>query len=165
MDTGACHLAHGVQAADLGSAVDALRSRGLRLSAARRLVLEALYCTEEPVPAEQIAGGLDGRVPSSDLASVYLNLEMLEEVGLVKHFHLGHGPGLYARVGAQTHEYLVCDRCRATLPVDPADLDKARAAIKRQTGWLARFNHFPVAGLCPSCADDIKAAPTRRNRR
>ncbi len=154
-----------MEAADLGSAISALRSRGLRLSAARRLVLEALYSTDEPVTAEQVAGGLDGRVLGSDLASVYRNLEMLEEVGLVKHFHLGHGPGLYARVGAQTHEYLVCDRCKTTLTVNPEDLDKARAAIKRQTGWLARFNHFPVAGLCPSCADDIKAAPTRRNRR
>ena len=36
------------------------------------------------------------------------NLETLEEVGLIKHFHLGHGPGLYARLGAETQECLVC---------------------------------------------------------
>ena len=34
--------------------------------------------------------------PASDLASVYRNLEHLEELGVVRHVHFGHGPGLYA---------------------------------------------------------------------
>lgn len=46
--------------------------------------------------AEQIAGGLDGQVPPSDLGSVYRNLETLEGLGVVRHMHAGHGPGLYA---------------------------------------------------------------------
>ena len=44
--------------------------------------------------AEELAAGLGGRVPRSDLASVYRNLETLERHGVVRHVHLGHGPGL-----------------------------------------------------------------------
>lgn len=146
------HSVAPVEAPDVDAAMAALRSRGLRVSAARRLVLEAFYLTEEPLTAEQVADGLGGRVPSSDLASVYRNLEMLEGLGLVRHFHLGHGPGMYARAGTGAHEYLVCERCQSAQAVEPKALDRARAAIKRQTGWEARFSHFPVAGLCPSCA-------------
>ena len=80
-----------VEAPDLESAAAVVRSRGLRLSSSRRLVLEALYATDEPLTADRIAG--DGL----DVASVYRNLETLEQIGLVRHFHLGHGPGLYAR--------------------------------------------------------------------
>ena len=52
-----------------------------------------------PVRAEEIAAGIGGRLPRSDLASVYRNLETLENHGLVRHLHLGHGPGLYALAG------------------------------------------------------------------
>jgi Fur family ferric uptake transcriptional regulator len=140
-----------LDAPDLDSAFDALRSSGLRISAARRLVLEALYAADVPVTAEQVAGGLDGRLPRSDLTSVYRNLETLEEIGLVRHFHLGHGPGLYAPAGTGEREYLVCGSCGAVKAVDPADMTPVRAVIRERFGYRAEFSHFPILGLCPDC--------------
>ena len=102
--------------------------------------------------AEQIADGLDGRLPRSDLASVYRNLETLEELGLVRHVHLGHRAGLYALAAADDREYLACERCGAHRAVDPSVLDAARAALAESTGWTARFTHFPIVGLCPACS-------------
>jgi Fur family ferric uptake transcriptional regulator len=137
------------EAPDLEAAVAVVRASGLRLSAARRLVLEALYRADEPLTADRIAGGLDGR---SDVASVYRNLEALEEIGLVRHVHLGHGPGLYVRTSAGVSEYLLCDRCGAVRAVDPGALDGVRDRIRREFGHEARFTHFPIAGLCRECA-------------
>ncbi len=140
-----------LDAPDLDSAVDALRASGLRVSAARRLVLEALYAADAPVTAEQVAGGLDGRLPRSDLTSVYRNLETLEGIGLVRHFHLGHGPGLYAPAGMGDREYLVCGSCGAVKAVDPAEMTPVRTVIREQFGYRAEFSHFPILGLCPDC--------------
>jgi Fur family transcriptional regulator, ferric uptake regulator len=142
---------HPLDAPDLDSAIAALRARGLRVSAARRLVLSALYSSSGPLTAEQIASGVAGKLPRSDLASVYRNLETLEEVGLVRHFHLGHGPGLYATAGDQ-REYLVCDSCNSVRAVEPKDMDPVRSQIKKRFGYEARFSHFPILGLCPNCA-------------
>jgi Fur family ferric uptake transcriptional regulator len=142
-----------VPASDLDEAVTVLRAHGLRVSAARRIVLQALFAAGEPVTAERIASGLDGRLPISDIASVYRNLETLEEVGLVRHVHLGHGPGLYALTSAGTREHLLCDRCGAVTSVDPSRLDGVRELIRQETGFAANFSHFPIAGLCPRCAD------------
>jgi Fe2+ or Zn2+ uptake regulation protein len=136
----------------LDAAVAALRAGGLRVSAARRLVLGALYAADGPVSAEDIAGGLEGRLPVSDLASVYRNLETLEQLGLVRHVHFGHGPGLYTLACASEREYLSCDRCGARLAVPPAALDGVRGALREAFGWEARFTHFPVVGACPACA-------------
>jgi len=136
----------------LDAAVAALRARGLRISAARRLVLEALYAADGPVSAEAIAGGLDGRLPVSDLASVYRNLETLEGLGLVAHVHLGHGPGLYAPATVGPREFLSCEHCGAHLSVPPAALDEVRDLLRESFGWEARFTHFPVVGACPACA-------------
>jgi Fur family ferric uptake transcriptional regulator len=145
------HTGPAVVAPDVAAAVAALRERGLRISSARRLVLEGLYLADEPVAAERIASGLDGRVPPSDLATVYRNLETLESLGLVRHFHLGHGPGLYAPAGDE-REYLLCEACDRLQVVDPAQLDGVRELIESQFGFRARFTHFPIVGVCPDCA-------------
>jgi len=144
------HNGPALAAPTLDEAIDALRSRGLRASSARRLVLEALFAADEPVSAERIADGLGGRFSRSDLASVYRNLETLEDLGLVRHFHLVHGPGLYALSGRE-REYLVCERCGAIRPVMPHALDDVRAVVQRRFGLLARFNHYPLVGLCEDC--------------
>src|ERR1700727_3290596 len=112
---------------DVAAAVAILRDRGLRLSTARRLVLEALFAADGPVSAEDVPRRL--RV---DLSSVYRNLELLESHGLVRHVHFGHGPGLYALRGDAEQEYLYCERCGAVRRVGPGVLDSGRGAIQRQ---------------------------------
>jgi len=135
----------------LSSAMTLLRERGLRVSAARRLVLEALLAADGPMSADQIAHGIGGRVPSSDIASVYRNLQAFHDIGLVRHVHLGHGPGLYALTVAGEHEYLTCERCADYRAVAPEELDGVRELIERQFGYRATFTHFPIVGLCPEC--------------
>jgi Fur family ferric uptake transcriptional regulator len=146
------HTGPALAAPDLDAAVSALRARGLRVSSARRLVLESLYAAGEPLLAERIAGGLEGRFPISDLASVYRNLETLEELGLVRHFHLGHGPSLYAPAGEE-REYLLCESCHKLRAVDPSELDGVRELIRKESGFRARFTHFPIVGICPVCEE------------
>jgi Fur family ferric uptake transcriptional regulator len=128
----------------LDSAIAALRARGLRVSAARRLVLEALFAAGEPVTVEELADGLGGRVPRSDVASTYRNLETLE--------HLGHGPGRYALARSEDHGYLACEQCDALIAADAEAFDPLRALVRDAFGFEARFGHFPIVGLCPACA-------------
>ena len=152
------HAGSVVDAPDLDSAIAVLRSRGMRASAARRVVLGTLYAADGPLTADQVAGGLNGRMPQSDLASVYRNLETLERAGLVRHVHLGHGPGLYMRAAGPEHEYLMCEQCGEGRAVDPTALDRVRELIHREFGHQARFTHFPLVGRCRACSE----APSRR---
>ena len=137
---------------DLDEAIEAVRQGGLRLTSARRLVLEALLKAAGPISAEDIADGLGGRMTQSDIASVYRNLETLGSLGLVRHFHAGHGPGRYVLEGYGDREYLACESCGALESVDPAALDGVRAAVRGLSGFEVRFSHFPIVGLCPRCA-------------
>jgi Fur family ferric uptake transcriptional regulator len=139
-------------------AESALRGRGLRVSAARRIVLEALFHVDRPLSAESIAAGVPGRVPSSDLPSVYRNLETLEEFGLVSHVHLGHGPGLYALARDADREYLVCDRCTAVVALAAGELDEVRELVRARHGFDVTFRHFPIVGRCPTCLADADLA-------
>jgi Fur family ferric uptake transcriptional regulator len=133
------------------AAVARVRARGLRASSARRLVLEALFAAGRPVAAEEIASGLEGRVPVSDLASVYRNLETLERIGVVRHVHPAHGRGLYA-LAREDSGYATCERCGEVRAVDAEALEPVRAAVRAALGYEASFGHFPIVGLCGSCA-------------
>jgi Fur family ferric uptake transcriptional regulator len=138
------HCGPALTVTTLDTALETLRDRGLRATGARRHVLEALFAAGEPISAERIAGG-------QDLASVYRNLETLEALGLVRHVHLGHGPGLYALAGAREREYLVCESCYSLRALHPSVLDPVRDLIRREHGFGAAFTHFPIVGLCPAC--------------
>jgi Fur family transcriptional regulator, ferric uptake regulator len=132
---------------NLAAAVSVLRERGLRMTTPRRLVLEALFASEAPQSAEQIA-----RRSSLDLTSVYRNLEIIERHGLVRHVHLGHGPGLYALLGHGEREYLFCERCHAVRALPPDELDPIRDSVRERFGYEARFTHFAIVGTCPACS-------------
>jgi Fur family ferric uptake transcriptional regulator len=136
---------------DLDSALSALREQGLRVSISRRLVLQALFAADGPVSAERIAGGLEETESELDVTSVYRNLEAFERVGIVRHVHLGHGPGLYMLVGEGEREYLFCEGCGRAQAFEPRRLDAVRDAVRDGFGYEVRFTHFPLVGLCPEC--------------
>jgi Fur family ferric uptake transcriptional regulator len=131
----------------LPEALALLRASGVRLSGSRRAVLELLFTDATPRTAEEIAAAA-----YVDLASAYRNLDTLEALGLVRHVHLGHGPGLYARVSRDQLEHAVCDLCGAHRSVPAADLEAAREAIRAITGITASFAHFPIVGRCTACS-------------
>jgi len=141
---------------DLADAIQALRARGLRLTTPRRIVLEALFSADGPVSAEHIATTL-----TLDVTSVYRNLEALEQHGLARHVHLGHGPGLYALIGRGEREFLSCERCGAVRTLTPEQLDPVREQIRQLFGYEARFTHFAIVGLCPDCARERLSGPRR----
>jgi Fur family ferric uptake transcriptional regulator len=137
--------------ASVPAAITTLRVRGLRVSSARRLVLEALFAADGPVTADTIAAGLDGRFPSSDLASVYRNLDTLEQIGLVRHFHVAHGAGRYALASRNQSGYVACDRCGAHLPLDHETVAQVAAVLRAACGYEPQLVHFPIVGRCPEC--------------
>jgi Fur family ferric uptake transcriptional regulator len=138
------HRTQALAAPSLTAAVVALRTLGMRVSGPRRTLLAALYEAPEPRTAEELAGSLD-------IASVYRNLDALEQVGLIRHVHAGHGPGRYALATPREHGYAACEGCGRHAPVPAEALAAVRAAVRSATGFTSDFVHFPIIGLCPEC--------------
>lgn len=138
---------------DIAEVAAAIRKNGGRLSLPRQLVLEALFAADGPVSAEHITSTAEGRTLRLDASSVYRALEYFEELGVVRHVHLGHGPGLYALMLAGEREHLVCERCNRVTSVDTTRLDPIRKQVRELFGYDARFSHFPIIGLCEGCAE------------
>jgi Fur family ferric uptake transcriptional regulator len=137
---------------DIDDVLRMLRDAGHRVSAPCRGVLHALFAAERPISAQAIMErGAGPGGPWMELASVYRNLERLEGLGVVRHVHLGHSPGLYMLVGGGEREFLTCEHCGRVESVEPAELDAVRELVRERFGYEARFGHFPIVGRCADC--------------
>jgi Fur family transcriptional regulator, ferric uptake regulator len=134
-----------------GDLASALRARGLRVTPQREQVLAAVRRMAHATP-EQIADA----VPDVDLATVYRTLELLEELGLVRHAHLHHGAASY-RPAEDDHIHVVCHLCGRTTDESSALVDDLATALLRKDGFVVDRAHFTVFGRCRSCAEQSVA--------
>lgn len=123
----------------------ALRGRGLRVTPQREQVLDTVHRLAHATP-EQISEAL----PDVDLTTVYRTLELLEEIGLVKHAHLGHGAPTYRPAGDE-HIHVVCHTCGSVTDADPNVVQELAERLKRERGFDVDRSHFTVFGRCADC--------------
>lgn len=127
-----------------------LRSRGLRLTAQRQLVLEAVHALGHATP-DQVHAEVARTAAGVNITTVYRTLELLEELGLVTHAHLTHGAPTYHTVGATQHVHLVCRRC-GRVDEAPSDLLRPLAdTLDTERGFLIDIGHVALFGLCAEC--------------
>lgn len=138
------HHAHApAAAADLAAR---LRSRGMRVTPQREQVLAAVRQLRHATP-EQISDSVDG----VDVTTVYRNLELLEELGFVRHAHLGHGAPSY-RPAEDDHIHVVCHTCGSVVDAAPGLVDGLARRLRAESGFELDRSHFTVFGRCRDCA-------------
>jgi Fur family ferric uptake transcriptional regulator len=134
-----------------GSLAEVLRSRGLRLTAQRQLVLEAVYALGHATP-DQVHTAVSRTAAGVNITTVYRTLELLEELGLVTHAHLSHGSPTYHAVGEDQHVHLVCRDCGAVDEVSPSVLDGLVRTLSTDRGFRVDIGHVALFGVCAGCA-------------
>ena len=128
-----------------------LRSRGYRLTPQRQLVLEAVARLGHATP-EDIATEVRQTATGVNISTVYRTLELLEELGLVQHTHLGHGAPTYSVASEDDHVHLVCRDCGAIDEAPPGLVAPIVEELARTRGFQVDVGHFAVFGRCQACA-------------
>jgi Fe2+ or Zn2+ uptake regulation protein len=127
-----------------------VRERGGRITSARRLLLEGIFEAKGHRTAEELAEVVQARAPDVHLSTIYRNLEDLQELGIVVHSHLGHGPSTY-HLAAAAHGHLVCEICGAVIEA-PDDLFASLSrSTKSRFGFTIDPHHFAMLGRCRHC--------------
>ncbi len=127
-------------------AVERVRQGGGRITKARLELLEDLHAHGGRVTAEE----LTERHADIDPATVYRSLSHFEEVGVVEHVHLGHGPAAYRWVGQRTVT-AVCEACGAVTDIPASELDELADRLQRRYGVCLSLGHFALSVRCTDC--------------
>jgi len=133
------------------SLAQVLRERGLRLTAQRQLVLEAVYGLGHATP-DQVHAKVSQTAAGVNISTVYRTLELLEELGLVTHTHLSHGAPTYHPASAEAHVHLVCRGCGRIDEVAPTVLDGVIGALRQHRGFQVDVGHVSLFGICAECS-------------
>jgi Fur family transcriptional regulator, ferric uptake regulator len=128
-----------------------LRAGGYRLTPQRQLVLDAVTDLGHATP-EDVSGWVRERSSAVNISTVYRTLELLEELGLVKHAHLTHGAPTYHAADAPEHVHLVCRGCGRVTEVQPAAVEPMVERLRQDKGFVADVGHLTVFGWCGKCA-------------
>jgi Fe2+ or Zn2+ uptake regulation protein len=128
-----------------------LRARGLRVTAQRVMIHEALRSAGRHLSADQVLAAVEERLPGVSLPTVYATLELLEDLGLVRRVHT---PGtLLFDPRPDNHAHALCRECGRVDDLDaraPADATLGAAAA---AGWERAEVETLVVGVCPACHD------------
>ncbi|SES33928.1 Fur family transcriptional regulator [Streptomyces qinglanensis] len=129
-----------------------LRARGYRLTPQRQLVLEAVDKLEHSTP-DDILAEVRRTAGSVNISTVYRTLELLEELGLVSHAHLGHGAPTYHLADRHHHMHLVCRDCTEVIEADLSVAEPFATALRERFGFETDMKHFAIFGQCAKCGE------------
>jgi Fur family peroxide stress response transcriptional regulator len=124
----------------LDAAREVLRERGLRYSRPREAILA--YMTEMPrhASAEALYQALRERGEDLSLSTVYLNLGVLVEAGLLREFKGASGESVYD-ASLEPHDHLICAETGEVVDVPLPTVDGValpaflKAYVEKVTGW------------------------------
>ena len=129
----------------------ALREKGYRLTPQRQLVLEAVGRLGHGTP-EEIATTVRRTATGVNISTVYRTLELLEELGLVRHTHLGHGAPTFSVSTDDDHVHLVCRDCGDVQEAPPDVVAPVVEKLASTRGFTVDVGHFSVFGRCKACS-------------
>jgi len=139
---------------DVDALIADLHSEGLRVTAARRAICEALAAN---VGEHLDAGELRERAEAAsgvciDQSTVYRTLDVLERLDVLHHVHLGHGPAIVHLTGGRDHQHLVCEECGRTVDIPLDQVSAVFGELAAAHGFAEiQGAHFALVGVCSAC--------------
>ena len=127
-----------------------LREKGYRLTPQRELVLAAVEELGHATP-DEVLTKVREQSAAVNISTVYRTLELLEELGLVRHTHLTDRAPTYHSTATPEHVHLVCRGCGTVLDAKPEEFEPLTSNLRDRHGFTMDVGHLTVFGRCRNC--------------
>lgn len=87
-----------------------------------------------------------------NLSTVYRTLELLDELGLIRHAHLSDRAPTYHSARGHEHAHLVCRGCHEVISIGADEMAAALGPLASRHGFAPDYGHLTVFGTCSGCA-------------
>jgi Fur family transcriptional regulator, ferric uptake regulator len=92
--------------------------------------------------------------PATTPSTVYRTLDVLEELGIVRHAHGADGREEFHVLPETNHGHLHCLGCRESWEIGEGEAGAFVATLEAGRGFVVDLSHLSVSGLCRRCATD-----------
>ena len=128
-----------------------LKKAGLKVTPARKIILDVFSKNTQPINAEFILCEL--KKEKMDQVTVYRSLSSMLDTGIIKQVDLRKNSTYYELVGSH-HHHLVCTECGLTEDFEVCDVeDLTKKALSKSSKFKTIQQHsFELFGVCKTCA-------------
>ena len=139
--------------------LDFLRRRGRRVTRERLALFDEIFSQHTHIDADSILSSMRRRGMKISRATVYRNLELLVEAGLVRRHRLGQRRLLFEHIHpGQEHDHLLCTDCGRVVEFVSPGIGELRSEICLAHGFESSHHHLKIFGRCPACTADGREA-------
>lgn len=131
-------------------AVEELKESNIRITPQRYAVLEYLIESHGHPTADEIYRALESRFPNMSVATVYNNLRLFTEIGLVQEMNYGDASSRFD-VNSTPHYHAICTNCGKIVDFKYPNLDDVESAAATLTGFKVSSHRLEIYGLCEDC--------------
>ena len=133
-----------------------LRKKGYKITPQRRAVLTALDTCGQFPTAQDILEAVRKMQPDVSLDTIYRNLTLLTELGIVHEVYRSAGNVYEIVEQGHHHHHLVCTECGRTECIDICPINEIYEKEAEKHGFLVTGHVFEFYGLCWSCRNKMK---------
>lgn len=138
---------------------------GFRVTASRRILLNIICGYEGHFTASDLVERTRSLGHPISLVTIYRNLPLLEQAGLIRRTCLSGSTSRYERTWKRKHhDHLICIRCGKVVEFEYSAIDVLQDAVAADHGFLPTGHHLELMGVCRECrpSEGAAAPPERR---
>ena len=131
----------------------------IRLTTQRQIILEELSKVKTHPTAGEVYDMVRKRLPRIGLGTVYRNLELMAENGMIMKLEVG---GTQKRFDATTdaHYHIRCSCCGRVDDIDVPVIDSLVDAAAENSSYQIHGHHIEFTGICSKCSREADISPT-----
>ncbi|WP_442962148.1 peroxide-responsive transcriptional repressor PerR [Pseudogracilibacillus sp. SE30717A] len=133
-------------------AIETLKKSGIRITPQRHAVLEYLLTSMSHPTADEIYKALEGKFPNMSVATVYNNLRILREIGLVRELTYGDDSSRFDS-NMRDHYHIICDDCGKIVDFHYPTLDEIESLAEKVSGFEISHHRMELYGKCEECSN------------
>lgn len=126
---------------------------GRRVTSQRRLLLDIIQEAEGHLDADELFRRAKEREPRISFSTVYRNLQLFKELGLVEERHFLEEHHHYEVKGLEEHHHLVCLGCGRVVEFKSPSVKRIKDKIARESGFEITRAEVLLEGYCPRCRE------------
>ncbi|KKO55260.1 peroxide-responsive transcriptional repressor PerR [Paenibacillus sp. DMB20] len=131
-------------------ALEQLKTTGVRITPQRHAILSYLVESMGHPTADDIYRALEPKFPSMSVATVYNNLKMFIEAGMVRELTYGDNSSRFD-ANVSDHYHVICEKCGKIEDFSYPPLSDVELQAEKSTGFQVKGHRMELYGVCKSC--------------
>jgi Fur family ferric uptake transcriptional regulator len=131
----------------------------MRWTPQRRTLVQVLLDSSGHMTGPELLERCRAIDPETTPSTVYRTLDVLEDIGFVRHSHGHDGREEFHVLPAADHGHLRCVECGSTWEIDADEAAELTRTLTRQRGFVVELSHLAMVGRCADCAAQPTPVP------